>query len=330
MKLNITKNTKVYILCPPHYATGGTELLHQLCHELNKLKIKSYIYYYPFKRNPTADRFLVYDINTTREIENSKNNIFIGPEIDNFVLFKYKLIQKVIWWLSVDNHFKNKEIRKKNLKIRIKDNLLNRNCFDFGNNKSNSVIHFAQSEYAVEFLKKKNITDIYFLSDYLNNIYLNSKNEFKNRKDIILYNPKKGIKIVNKLIKKNPILNWIPIINMTPNQVLNLLKSAKIYIDFGNHPGKDRFPREAAMAGCCVMTNRNGSAANSKDVQIPEEYKIDLSLVSEFEIIKKLKYCLSNYDIEVKKFENYRNIIKQEKENFKKDIINIFYNNKCI
>jgi len=330
MKLNITNNTKVYILCPPHYATGGTELLHQLCHELIKLGIKAYMYYYPIKKNPTAGRFLIYNINTSKNIDDSEENIFIGPEIDNFILFKYKNIQKVIWWLSVDNHFKNKKIRKQNLKIRISDKLLNRNCFNFESTKTNPVAHFAQSIYAVKFLKNKGVDDIYFLSDYLNEVYLSTSIEFDNRKDTILYNPKKGKTFVEKLIKKAPDLNWIPIENMTATQVSELLKTSKVYIDFGHHPGKDRFPREAAMSGCCIITNREGSANNNFDVQIPNEYKIDTTQTTKAEIIKKIRHCLSNYPLEITRFEKYRKAISQEKRAFKNDLIKIFQKNKCV
>lgn len=330
MKLNITKNTKIYILCPPKYATGGTELLHQLCNELNNLNFKAYIYYHPFKNPPTANRFKVYNINIARKIEDSNENLFIGSEIDNFTLFKYKKIQKIVWWLSVDNHFKNKDLRNNNLKIKLKDFLYKRKCFDFDYHDSNSVTHFAQSEYAVEFLKKNNVKNIYYLSDYLNEIFLNSKTKFKNKNDFIIYNPKKGLNIVNKLKEKSKNINWIPIINMTHFQVLKLLKSSKIYIDFGNHPGKDRFPREAAISGCCIFTNLQGSAKNLIDVQIPPEFKLDTELISESEILEKIKKCLIDYDSEVLNFEKYRNIIVGEKEDFKKDVINIFCKNKCI
>lgn len=29
------------------------------------------------------------------------------------------------------------------------------------------------------------------------------------------------------------------------------MRKAKVYIDFGFHPGKDRIPREAVMCGAC-------------------------------------------------------------------------------
>jgi hypothetical protein len=48
-----------------------------------------------------------------------------------------------------------------------------------------------------------------------------------------------------------------------------------VYIDFGNHPGRDRIPREAAAMGCVVITNRRGSAENDVDIPIPNFLKID-------------------------------------------------------
>ena len=35
----------------------------------------------------------------------------------------------------------------------------------------------------------------------------------------------------------------------------------------------DRLPREAALAGCIVLTNREGAANFDKDVPIPSEFK---------------------------------------------------------
>lgn len=69
---------------------------------------------------------------------------------------------------------------------------------------------------------------------------------------------KKGIKFTKKLIDKSIGIKWIPIENMTTQQVKSLLGNSKVYVDFGNHPGKDRFPREAAIMGCCVITGKRG------------------------------------------------------------------------
>ena len=78
---------------------------------------------------------------------------------------------------------------------------------------------------------------------------------------ILLYNPKKGLDKVLPIIEQTPWLKWIPLINLTEEDMIAYMHLAKVYVDFGNHPGKDRIPREAAICGCCVITNREGSAA---------------------------------------------------------------------
>ena len=45
------------------------------------------------------------------------------------------------------------------------------------------------------------------------------------------------------------------------------------YIDFGPHPGMDRLPREAALAGCVVVTNREGAANFDEDTPLPSQFK---------------------------------------------------------
>lgn len=56
------------------------------------------------------------------------------------------------------------------------------------------------------------------------------------------------------------------------------MDESMIYIDFGEHPGKDRIPREAAMRDLIVITGRDGAAVNDVDVSIPKKYKIDRNM----------------------------------------------------
>ena len=106
-RLNVNEDTNIYVACPANSATGGPELLHQLVHELNKLGLNAFMFYYNWKKNinPVNDAYLVYQNSFVDEIENDKNNILIVPEVKTDLLYKFKLIQKVIWWLSVDNYF---------------------------------------------------------------------------------------------------------------------------------------------------------------------------------------------------------------------------------
>eukprot|EP00540_Astrosyne_radiata_P019164 CAMPEP_0116843322 /NCGR_PEP_ID=MMETSP0418-20121206/12022_1 /TAXON_ID=1158023 /ORGANISM="Astrosyne radiata, Strain 13vi08-1A" /LENGTH=163 /DNA_ID=CAMNT_0004474059 /DNA_START=20 /DNA_END=511 /DNA_ORIENTATION=- len=109
----------------------------------------------------------------------------------------------------------------------------------------------------------------------------------------VLFNPIKGIHYTDEIRNRSgKAMGFRPIgggldgrIRISPEEVRSLLKQAKIYIDFGPHPGMDRLPREAALAGCVVVTNTEGAAFYEKDVPLPAKYKVKKFDV---EIIHKL------------------------------------------
>lgn len=319
----------IYIACPEKFATGGTELLHQLYYKLKEKKREVKIFYYNYTNgNPVADRFKKYEVEYVTSIVDNSMNLLIVPEVATEILDKYKNVKKAVWWLSVDNYFKSKMLSNVFWK-RIIKNLLGMKKSEF-NFKNKEVIHFVQSEYAREFLKEKEIQKIEFLSDYLNDIFLKETIDYssKNRKNIVLYNPKKGIEFTKKIIKQFPNIKFVPLENMTPDEVKEFCKMSKVYIDFGNHPGKDRFPREAAILGCCIITGKRGSAKYYEDVKISDEYKFD-DLESNIEKIgNKINEIFKNYDIKIKDFEIYRDMIKNEENQFEKDIEKIFKDRK--
>ncbi|HOL22470.1 MAG TPA: hypothetical protein PLQ41_06420, partial [bacterium] len=119
-------------------------------------------------------------------------------------------------------------------------------------------------------------------------------------------------------------IKFVPLISMSRMQVIETLKKAKVYIDFGNHPGKDRIPREAAIMGCCVITGKRGSAAYFEDVPIPEKYKFEDKKENIPKIIERIRDCLENYNERYKDFDNYREIIRKEPEKFVEDMKKIF------
>ncbi len=106
--------------------------------------------------------------------------------------------------------------------------------------------------------------------------------------------------------------------------MIALLKRAKVYIDFGNHPGKDRIPREAAICGCCVITGKRGSAYYHNDVPIPDKYKFNDEDSSIPLVVNKIQDVLSDYDNVINDFKEYREFIKSEEDKFIQDAVNIF------
>jgi hypothetical protein len=186
------------------------------------------------------------------------------------------------------------------------------------------TLHLCQSKCAEEHLKAKGISNLTYLSEYINNDFLESRFDVNRKQDIVTYNSKRGYMFTKKIIKNAKNIKFIPIINMKRNEVIELLKNSKVYIDFGSFSGKDRLPREAAILGCCVITGKKGSAKYFEDVPILEEYKFEDKEENIYLILNKIKDCLKNYNIRYKDFENYRNIIKKEPENFINNLKKIF------
>jgi hypothetical protein len=167
--------------------------------------------------------------------------------------------------------------------------------------------------------------NLFMLSDYLDKSFLHNQTKSFPRKNIVLYNPKKGYEFTSKLISKSSTsINWVPIINLSPVQVKDLLLTSKVYVDFGMHPGKDRFPREAAVCGCCIITGRRGSANFYEDLPILDEFKFKDDESEIDLIIEKIENCLINYEFEVNKFKNYIDLISQQETLFENEISSIF------
>ena len=354
--IQVSNNCKIYIMSPANTATGGPEALHQLAYVLqNSLKLNTFIYYIPVsEENPVHKNYEMYSIEFVKEIQDSTENILIIPEYFEFLNLakKFKKIQKIIWWLSVDNYF-GYRFRLKNFKavrsiIKIPFNLIKLfNFFSlnfFGlytiqdylkfmykfsdlrkhEELSQGTVHLAQSNYALNFLSNK-VKNLDLLSDYIRDDFLDNINFEKNKKEnCICYNPLKSNNFMKQIIKKNNKIKFIPLIGLTKNQVINSLKQSKIYFDIGSHPGKDRMPREAALLGNCVITNRRGSAKNSEDVFIPEDFKFEENFFNLNKVNNKITSIFDNYEKEYKKFLPYINKILLEKQIFTNQVKKIF------
>lgn len=338
--LQVYPDTKIFIYCPAGLVTGGAELLHQLCDVLNRSGCLSYIVYYGSREKKIPMDYQKYKINISEYTEDCANNIIVICESIANYTFKFKKAQIFLWWLSVDNFYygqqsflKIKEYFRWNkafvsvvLKKKLKGFLKLENRF-INNYDINMLIevgcHGYQSEYAKDFLINHGVKKMMPLKDYINTEYFN-KVSFRDREDVVLYNPRKGIKFTNKLIAFAPEINWKPIENMTRTEVLSTMQRAKLYIDFGYHPGKDRLPREAAINGCCIITGKLGAAGFWGDIPIDTQYKFNQGDVDIPLIIDKIKYLLKNYNKKISDFESYRNIILLEKSDFEKDVISTF------
>ena len=325
-------NKRIYVVCPAYLKTGGTELAHQLVKFYTDEKIDAQIAYVDVQKfeNPLNLEFEKYvnewiDIS---EIEDLEDYIIVFPEFYTEYLSRFNKARKVIWWMSVDN-FEMRNGFRGALKFlsfgKVFKWWLKGSLRDLSGNIKLADLHVYQSEYARLYLKEQGIENALPLSDYINDVYFEERAiDITERENNVLYNPKKGIEFTQKIIKQFPEFNWIPIQNMTTKEVREILQKSKVYIDFGNHPGKDRFPREAVASGCCIITGKLGAAGNNIDVMIPKDYKFDDSTRNIWEIGNRINDCLKQYDKRVLDFKEYVKRTKNEKMQFYKEAMDLY------
>lgn len=310
--LHISENAKVFIMCPAFGYTGGIECLYTLASEVQKYR-ECYIYLvknYGANKMHTNDAYANYNCKVITSIphkERKKENILIVPEI-----YTHLIISEMtagIYWLSVDNYRDIKDSTKYSF---IKD--------------KGKYFHLVQSAYAYLYLKKHGERNIIKCTDYISSDYLEHYEEMQKRENIVLYNPKKGYDFTKKLIQYSPNISFVPIQNMKKEEIIDLMRKSKVYIDFGNFPGRDRIPREAVSQGLCIITGKQGASHNKYDVPISNEFKISANKWNLPKIKEKIQLCLSDYDTQIIKFEKYRQAVHNEPKVFRMCIKKIFEN----
>ncbi|MFQ1802256.1 hypothetical protein ACK36F_07500 [Aeromonas veronii] len=312
---------RVIVCCPGNCVTGGPELIHQFIDALSTRGVDANVAYYPFNEEfNIPEPYKKYAINVIRLEDIQNDDLVVLPEVATKFVKKFPENNIFIWWLSVDNYFGYKGVNLIKEKLRHYYDIVVGEKVSIARIKGINVINLVQSQYAKDFLLKNGIAS-HSLTDYLNEEHLEQNVNFKGKEKIIAYNPKKGMKYTQKLISAFGDYKFIPIENMTAIEVRKLLQSSMIYMDFGRHPGKDRFPREAAMAGCCIITGREGSALNDIDVCVPRKYKIDAaseSFINDFGgLVDKI---FSNFEQCNNEFEEYRTIIVNERFEFNRQV----------
>ena len=361
MKLKISNKTIIYIIVPANIRPGGPKDLHQLANILQKKhKNKIYIYYYTIpgfkvEKNPVHSEYRKLKIPFTKKIYDEKKNILIFPELNHTIEIskKYKKIQKVLWWMSLDNFLisrfseKNHRIIKSFIKLPFKIiSIINNLTFYFFGNLNffkylkfiylynpfinilkieNIRLNLSQAEYVKINLLKKNIKSEHF-SGFLKKVFINEgrKLSIKNKKNIVCYNPRKSSKFMEAIIKYNPDIKFVALKNYSIKNVVKILKSSKLYMDFGYHPGQDHMPREAVILKNCIITNKEGSALFYKDVPIEQSFKYRECYTNLNRIRKKIKLIFENYPREIKKFKKFEKLVSNQETIFRKKVHKIF------
>lgn len=241
------KQRKVYFLCPC-LRTGGPESIHQVCDVAQRLGYPAYVVYTDPCTNMYTDEYPTLQRKRLDNIDGG--DVIVIPEVFNAVEYKsrYPKCTIVIWWLSWDHGTINKKVLPSN------------------------ILHAFQSVYALRRAQAELQMKGSMLTDFTTPKILDmAQRDWTRgtRKDVVVFNATKDKVTPN--VCANLKVQCVAIAGMSKDQVINTLVSSKVYADFGNHPGQDRLPREAAALGCVVITNRAGSASTFEDVPIMQK-----------------------------------------------------------
>lgn len=286
---------KIFFVCP-RVMTGGPLNIHQVCNHLNSIGADAQIVYYP---NPEGDLTPLYSdfphLRIAEQLQDGAGNLIVIPEMYTIrdAREHFPNCTIALWWLSYGNAA---------LSGAFNDNIAHHA----------EAIHLFQSYYAYSMVRPHLSWDTwwFFLTDHLHEAHLelNPRDFVAGKRDVVCFNGNKD-QITEHICKKANI-DYIPIKGMTGYQMMEALQKSKVYVDNSFHPGKDRLPREAAMNGCVVITNKSGSAAYFEDVPIEEKVALELEL---YELIPKV---FADYQYYFDNQEGYREAIRSEKTVF--------------
>lgn len=337
-----------YIICPANLVTGGPELLHQLASTLRQAGRNAHVVYYPYDAPAeTPAAYAKYQVAVARRDNIGPGDSVVLPEVYTNQANDFPGSRVLLWWLSVDNFrlglgsarvarfvpdFARPLARTLAKRLQVLRSIARWAGSQGGINElANVQLHLHQSEFARQYLEANGLGPTAPLGDYINDDYLDliANPPTLPRENLVTFNPLKGAErtasIMAMLAESGIDATPMPIRGYTRDQVRDLLSRAKLYIDFGNHPGKDRIPREAAAMGACVIVNRRGSAGNMIDVPLPDDYKVDDEAEGFVaDAVDKIRDVLADFDRHTRQFDAYRSRIASEHAEFDRQALALF------
>ncbi|WP_159807594.1 hypothetical protein [Cellulomonas citrea] len=311
---------RAVVLCPAGAVTGGPEALHQLVHTARALGEDAEIVYLgDGDRTAVPEPYRHYDVRIGTQVPDEPGIVVVAPEIFAFRLLTLQRAVPALWWLSVDWFDRHNDGYQRQYGTPLKplDVLYGRP----------GVLHLAQSQYALDTVRARG-GDPIMLSDYLHTSLRAELVDAQvgERADAVAYNPAKGMDTTRRLMDLAPDLTWVPLAGMTHAELARALGGVKAYVDFGEHPGRDRIPREAALAGACVVVGRRGSAVNDVDVPIPQEYKVDPAEgpAADRRTVALLRDVLADHTTHAARFASYRRWIEDQEAAFADETRGVF------
>ena len=324
---------RVVIICP-EAITGGPEALHQLGDSINRQGGHAVMAYLTGQHalRFAGDRLLCtprpgetfrahyasYAPITEEEIPLNDRTLVVYPEMYPLEALQYRQGPRAIWWLSVDNALQYTP----SLAYRSSAHEL------FGDD---SLLHFHQSCYARSYLLEQGALQVIPLYDYVERSYQLSSAMAAEKaaaaaagRSVALF-PRKGAELAQVFSNGAPDLPYRLIDGMTRGQVGEALAGSSVYIDFGHQPGKDRVPREAALAGNVVFLHEKGAGAHFGDYPVDRDYCFTLRDVHSGALRARVQEALRDYPTHLARQAPLRQRIVLERQEFDLQVATAFF-----
>lgn len=270
----------------PAVTTGGPEAIHQAAQVFRSTGLPTDIAYtgsgaqFDFRdgrmycsppgENPCLEAYAHYEPIVCRQALLRRHHLIVLPEVMAPHVEAFGRATVAIWWLSVDNA---QHLLDDNLRARL-----------FGG----SVRHLHQSAYAAEFLKRAGVRSAP-LGDFLDPSHHACGENGPACGPGVSYNPAKGAERATEFFMRAPDLSPVPLRGMSPSRIADVLRGTSVYIDFGHFPGKDRMPREAALAGAVVFIHAAGAARFQEDFPVSDFYRFTAADVVSGQLARRVR-----------------------------------------
>ena len=316
----------VQFLCPPNYATGGTEAIFSCVDMLFELGIDAELVLCTFDNggmqvwgeNAVPERFKKYRYRLASSVS-PKSTCVVCPE--GFLKYIELLsgLPLWIWWLSIDNAFDRTYLRKR------LDIVIGAYISNYRTKKIATTIpqkHLCQSAYSRTVLERWGMS-CSMLTDYVD-VPISLTDLPKTC--TVSYNARRGqSEALSTLSHLSGNVEIVPIINMTVYQVQQTLARSMICLDFGFFPGKDRLVREATLLGNVVLTSKIGSAGYFEDFGIDSTYKFSIRMHRERQrCLNVIRDILNQRSYHLEAQSRFRTIVSQERDVFRSEVISVF------
>jgi len=170
-----------------------------------------------------------------------------------------------------------------------------------------------QSYYGQGFVRSQFGQEAFLLTNYSHVPKIGKQDRIPN---LVLYNGKKGVWRIPELRALLPEVDFLPIQDMTHDEVYRPLASAALYVEIGHLPGRDRLPREAARLGTPVIMLARGAGYCWEDFPIGVRYRIPYTIDWAQQMAPVIKEVLADPTQINQDQQDYRAWVEQEPERY--------------